>query len=50
MRRALTILAMAGIYLWIRRHQQRLLAPPTRDREAEANWANEGGGNSSTSV
>jgi hypothetical protein len=49
MKRAFMVLAMAGIYVWIRHHQQRLLAPK-RDREAEANWANEGGGNPSAAV
>jgi hypothetical protein len=50
MKRAFLVLAMAGIYVWIRQRQQRLLVPPKRDHEAEANWANEGGGNPSTSV
>jgi hypothetical protein len=47
MKRAFLVFAMAGIYLWIRYEQQRLLALPKRDRDAEANWANEGGGNPS---
>jgi hypothetical protein len=47
MKRTLLVFAMAGIYVWIRHQQQRLMAPTKRDREAEANWANEGGGNPS---
>jgi hypothetical protein len=47
MKRAFLLFAMAGIYVWIRHQQERLRMPTKRDRDAEANWANEGGSNPS---
>jgi hypothetical protein len=49
MKRALFVLAMAGIYIWIRRLQQ--VAPQKKsDHAAESEWANEGGANPAPSV
>ena len=42
-RRALLLLAIAGIYVAIKRNLQRS-TPPVKDA-AEAQWANEGGAN-----
>jgi hypothetical protein len=50
MKRVFTVLAMAGIYLWIRRKQRQLLDAPSRHDLAEASWASEGGANPSPSV
>jgi hypothetical protein len=50
MKRALMILAMAGIYIWVRRKQQQLLDSPSRHELAEAAWASEGGANPSPAV
>lgn len=41
-RRALLLLALAGIYVGIKRKMQNA-APPAKDEEAAARWANEGG-------
>lgn len=43
-RRALLLLAIAGIYVAIKRNLQRS-TPPVKDAAAEAQWANEGGAN-----
>jgi hypothetical protein len=49
-RRALLLLAVAGIYLMIKRSNMRASAPRANDRAAEAQWANEGGANAPASV
>jgi hypothetical protein len=41
-RRALLLLAIAGIYVAIKRSLQ-LQVPPAEDLSAESQWANEGG-------
>ncbi len=48
-RRALFLLAAAAIYVMVKRNMQ---ATPQRtvDRIADAQWANEGGANSPTSI
>jgi hypothetical protein len=48
-RRALILLAMAGIYVAIKRGLQNGGAP-ARDHAAEAQWANEGGANAPATV
>jgi hypothetical protein len=48
MKRALVILAMTGIYVWIRRTQQRVLAI-AQDQHAKGAWESEGGANPSPS-
>jgi hypothetical protein len=48
-RRALLLLAMAGIYVAIRRSLQTEVRRAV-DHEAEAQWANEGGAHASVSV
>ena len=48
-RRALLILALAGIYLIVKRAQDPA-ARRDEDQAADAQWANEGGGNSPASV
>jgi hypothetical protein len=48
-RRGLLLLAMAGIYLAIRRSRQTEVRP-VQDHAAEAQWANEGGANAHASV
>ena len=48
-RRALLLLAMAGIYLAIKRSNQRL-SQPAMDRAADAQWANEGGAHAPSSI
>lgn len=49
-KRALVVLAMAGIYVWIRRQQQRLAQVAEPEHAAEADWANEGGANPAPTV
>ena len=49
-KRALLLLAMAGIYIWIRRQQDAGDSPKNTDHSAEAEWANEGGANPAPSV
>jgi hypothetical protein len=48
-RRALLLLAIAGIYLAIKR-TLRNTAQPVKDVAADAQWANEGGANAPSSV
>jgi hypothetical protein len=48
-RRALLLLAMAGIYVAIRRSLQNEV-PSAKDNAAEAQWVNEGGANAPASV
>jgi hypothetical protein len=48
-RRALLLLAMAGIYVAIRLARQTEVLP-VKDHAAEAQWANEGGANAPASV
>jgi hypothetical protein len=48
-RRAIVILSAAAIYLMVKR-SQRKAATLVQDRNAEAEWANEGGANSPSSV
>jgi hypothetical protein len=50
MKRVLMVLAMAGIYLWIRRIQEDLSRPSPQEDKAEATWASEGGANPSAAV
>lgn len=51
MKRALVILAMAGIYLWVRHRQRQLLDSTSQQHDlAEATWASEGGGNPAPAV
>jgi uncharacterized iron-regulated membrane protein len=43
-RRTLIVLAMTGIYVWIRRQQREILSPTVRpEQAAEAEWKNESG-------
>jgi hypothetical protein len=49
-KRALLLLAAAGIYLWVRRQQGRISLAKQDEHIAESEWANEGGGNPSVSV
>jgi hypothetical protein len=44
------VLAMVGIYLWIRRIQDELGEAAVQEGKAEATWASEGGGNPSALV
>jgi hypothetical protein len=48
-RRVLLLLAMAGIYVAIKRSLQPQ-EPGPKDQFAEAQWANEGGANAPTTV
>lgn len=48
-RRALLMLAIAGIYVAVKRNLQHA-APPAKDVAADARWANEGGNNAPSSV
>jgi hypothetical protein len=48
-RRALLLLAMAGIYVAIKRSLQRQV-PPAKESSAEAQWTNEGGANAPAPV
>jgi hypothetical protein len=48
-RRALLLLAMAGIYLAIKRNFRNAVQP-VKDVGADAQWANEGGANAPSSV
>jgi hypothetical protein len=48
-RRALLLLALAGIYVGIKRKLQND-AQPVEDQAAAAQWANEGGANAPSSV
>jgi hypothetical protein len=50
MKRALTVLAMIGIYFWVRRIQEELSEPSPQEEKAEATWASEGGANPSAVV
>lgn len=50
LKRALLVLAMVGVYVWIRRQQQAIVATQKDHHAAEAEWANEGGANPSASV
>jgi hypothetical protein len=47
-RRALLLLAMAGIYTMVKQALSR--APISHDRADDARWANEGGANAPASV
>jgi len=49
-KRALLVLAAAGIYVWIRRQQGRTTLAKKDERSAESEWANEGGRNPSASA
>ena len=51
-RRALLLLTVAGIYVWVKGgNKPRVPADsPITEPTAEARWANEGGGNSPASV
>jgi hypothetical protein len=48
-RRALLLLALAGIYVAVKRHSERKFVE-TIDHEADAQWANEGGAHAPASV
>lgn len=48
-RRALLLLAIAGIYVLVKRNAKTPTPHPS-DRAADARWANEGGANAPTSV
>jgi hypothetical protein len=48
-RRALLLLALAGIYVVIKRSLQ-TEGRPAKDHDAEAQWANEGGANAPATV
>ena len=48
-RRALLLLAMAGIYVAIKRSRPTDVRP-AKDHAAEAQWANEGGANAPATV
>jgi hypothetical protein len=50
MKRALMVLAMAGIYVWIRPVQHQLSEPSAQEDSAEAAWASEGAANPSALV
>jgi hypothetical protein len=50
-KRALLLVAMAGVYVRIRRQQQQaIVRTKDDDHAAEAEWATEGGANPSASV
>jgi hypothetical protein len=50
-KRALVLLTMVGVYLWIKRGLEQKTAPPEHhDHVADAEWANEGGQNAPASV
>ena len=49
-RRALVLLIMAGVYVAIRRGLQTDEVRPAKDNTAEAQWANEGGANASSTI
>lgn len=49
-RRTILMIAVAGIYVWMRRRQQAGAAEVMEDHEAQASWASEGGANPATSV
>jgi len=49
-KQVLAVLAMAGIYVWIRRQQQNLAPVAKPEHTAEADWANEGGANPAPAV
>jgi hypothetical protein len=49
-RRAIVLLSLAGIYVWMTRHRDPNIRRKQEDHAAEAEWANEGGQNSPTSV
>lgn len=49
-KRALLVLAIAGVYVWIRRQQDAVLSLKKIDHSAEAEWANEGGANPAPTV
>jgi hypothetical protein len=42
-KRALLLIAMVGVYAWMRRRRRDDMATKKDDRAAEAEWANEGG-------
>jgi hypothetical protein len=48
-RRAIILLSAAAIYLMVKR-SMREADKPVQDRNADAQWANEGGANSPSSV
>jgi hypothetical protein len=50
MKRVFMLLAMAGIYLWVRHKQRQLLDSTLRHDLAEATWASEGGANPAPAV
>jgi hypothetical protein len=49
-RRAIVLLSLAGLYVWMTRHRDSTIRHKQADHAAEAEWANEGGQNSPTSV
>jgi hypothetical protein len=49
-KRILLILAMASVYVWIRRLQRSVVADHTAADKAESGWAGEGGANPAPSV
>jgi uncharacterized iron-regulated membrane protein len=49
-KRALLLLTMAGIYVWIKRTVEAAAPDKKEDHTAAAEWANEGGANSPASV
>ncbi len=48
MRRALLLIAIAAIYIAVRRKPREI--EPSAEHDAEAQWANEGGANAPASV
>jgi hypothetical protein len=49
-RRAIVLLAAAGVYILIKRTLERMTSDGPDEHRAEAEWANEGGQNSPASV
>jgi hypothetical protein len=49
-KRAIVLLSLAAIYIWVTRHREALTARRQDDHAAEADWANEGGQNAPPSV
>jgi hypothetical protein len=49
-KRAIVLLSLAAIYIWMTRHRDALAARQQDDHAAEAEWANEGGQNAPPSV
>ena len=48
-RRALLLIALAGIYVWVKRNADQSV-PKTSEHAADASWANEGGANAPSTV